>query len=84
MSLLFPLMWLKRVLLHKASNQAPVQPSSTMSDLAIYPALNTMLDFALRPEAVLVAQGISIPLGTSLLVVATKPKVVGSATDSNS
>jgi len=84
MSLLFPLMWLKRVLLHKASNQAPVQPSSTMSDLAIYPALNTMLDFALRPEAVLVARGISIPFGTSLLIVATKPKVVGSATDSNS
>jgi 2-polyprenyl-3-methyl-5-hydroxy-6-metoxy-1,4-benzoquinol methylase len=73
MSLLFPLMWLKRVLLRGRRATRSTLHSASTSDLAVHPVINGLMDFGLRPEAALIARRIPIPLGTSLLALATRP-----------
>jgi SAM-dependent methyltransferase len=73
MSLLFPLMWLKRVLLRERDAGSTSRESTARSELEVKPLVNGLLEVCLRPEAVLVSAGIPIPIGTSLLAIASKP-----------
>lgn len=76
MSVLFPLMWVKRRLRRSASAAGPgtqTDVTREMADLKINPLANRLLELVLRPEAWLIGRRIRLPLGTSLLAVATRP-----------
>jgi SAM-dependent methyltransferase len=78
MSVLFLPLWLKRRLLGErlvslSRASADRRQTAVESDLKINPLTNWLLEMALRPEAFLIAHGIRLPLGTSLLAVARRP-----------
>jgi hypothetical protein len=82
MSALFPLMWIKRRLvgeraskLSKADGQD--RQAAVESDLKINPVMNWFMDTLLRPEAFFISHGWRVPLGTSLLAVASRPENSG-------
>ena len=73
MAALLPLMWIKRMIMAErmvatAGHQAAVQSDVEISDVA-----NSVLRVLSWPDAVLMRKRISIPVGTSLLIVARKP-----------
>ncbi len=66
---LYPLLWLAR----RAAGRLDRRPAAqqlTQRDLRIYPVLNRLLEWALAPEARLIARRRRLPLGTSLLAIA--------------
>jgi 2-polyprenyl-3-methyl-5-hydroxy-6-metoxy-1,4-benzoquinol methylase len=78
MAALFPPMWLKRRLLgEKAANLSRAgsqeQQAAVESDLKVNPLLNWLFEWLLRPEAFLIGRRLRVPLGTSLLALATRP-----------
>jgi len=78
MAALFPLMWVKRRLLGERASKlsqaaSPRQQAAAESDLEIFPPLNWLLEIAHRPEAFFIARRIRLPLGSSLLAIATRP-----------
>lgn len=76
---LFPLMWLKRRLVGEKATKlseadAHQRQAAVESDLKISPMLNWFMDLLLRPEAFFISRHWRIPLGTSLLALATRPE----------
>lgn len=67
-SLLLPVMWLSRVL----QRNAPPVEDGMDPGLKIHPVVNAMFGAVMALERVLLALGITFPLGGSLLVVANK------------
>ena len=79
MSALFPLMWIKRRLLGEKATKlseadAHRRQAAVESDLKINPLVNWFMDLLLWPEAFFVSRHWRIPLGTSLLALATRPE----------
>lgn len=79
MSALFPLMWIKRRLLGEKATKlseadAHQRQAAVESDLKINPLVNWFMDLLLWPEAFFVSRHWRIPLGTSLLALATRPE----------
>jgi SAM-dependent methyltransferase len=77
MSVLFPLMWVRRRLTRGSASAAPESgreaTARELADLKIHPLPNRMLELVLRPEAWLISRRVRLPIGTSLLAVATRP-----------
>ena len=78
MSALFLPMWLKRRLVGERLRpldhaSADERQTAVESDLKINPFANWLLETMLRPESLLIARGLHLPLGTSLLAVARRP-----------
>lgn len=76
MSVLFPLMWVRRRLKRGADpgkTESSGDPTRELADLKIHPLPNRMLELVLRPEAWLISRRIRLPIGTSLLALATRP-----------
>ena len=78
MAALFIPMWLKRrwegARMARISEVTETQRQATAeSDLKINPLVNWLFEWALRPEAFFMSRKIRLPLGTSLLAVATRP-----------
>jgi hypothetical protein len=74
MSILLPLMWLRR---RRPRLSSSAHPTTELDDeFRIVPALNAGLYRILRQERHLVARGRQLPFGTSLLVIATKEREV--------
>lgn len=77
MSALFPLMWLKRRVGEKAAKlseaDAHRRQAAAESDLKINLMVNRFMDLLLWPEAFFVSRHWRIPLGTSLLALASRP-----------
>lgn len=76
MSIVFPLMWIKRRLIgqnirHLSDVDRSARQSAVESDLRVHPIVNAAFSLLLRPESWLIARRIAIPVGTSLLAVAT-------------
>jgi SAM-dependent methyltransferase len=79
MSALFPLMWIKRRLLGEKATKlseadAHRRQAAVESDLKINPLINWFMDLLLWPEAFFVSRHWRIPLGTSLMALATRPE----------
>jgi SAM-dependent methyltransferase len=79
MAALFPAMWLKRRFVGEAANNlskatASQQQVAAESDLRIHPVLNSIFELLLSPEPWLISHRIRIPLGTSLLCLAQRPR----------
>jgi SAM-dependent methyltransferase len=77
MAALFPAMWLKRRLggcALKLSHAGPQQQQDAAeSDLRVNPILNRITEWLLWPEPALISRHRSLPLGTSLLAIGTRP-----------
>ena len=78
MAALVPPMWIKRRLLGeragKLSRATTVrQQAAAESDLKIDPLVNWFFEMILLPEAYLISKRLRLPLGTSLLALATRP-----------
>ncbi len=78
MAALFPLMWVKRRLLGETATQLSAagpreRQAAAESDLRVPPLLNGLLGALLRPEPLCISRRWRLPLGTSLLALATKP-----------
>ncbi len=78
MAALFPPMWLKRRLLGeqaaKLSQASPQQQQAAVeSDLRVSPFVNWLFELFLRPEVFFIRHRLRVPLGTSLLALATRP-----------
>ena len=76
MLLAFPLVWLQRHLSgvttkHEEMDEVRVHDRA-MRDLRIVPVINEILAFLLSLEAPLVAGGVSLPFGSSLIAIAIK------------
>ena len=79
MAALFPAMWLKRRFVGEGANKlskatASQQRTAAESDLRIHPVLNSIFELLLSPEPWLISHRIRIPLGTSLLCLAQRPR----------
>ncbi len=66
-SLLFPVLLLKRLFPRRG------RPVSTVAELAISPRLNSVFGAVMKAERRLIARGVGLPFGGSLLVVARRP-----------
>jgi len=71
-------MWLKRRLLGEGAtklSQASLQQqqAAVESDLKVNPLVNWLFEQLLRPEVFLIRRRLRVPLGTSLLALATRP-----------
>jgi SAM-dependent methyltransferase len=67
MSALYPLMWLGR---RREISKAEDSRAAAEAELRIVPGVNGLLRAALAPEAWLIARGLELPIGTSLLAIA--------------
>lgn len=76
MATIVPLVWggrqLASVLPQRTGDPVRAARARAQHDLRIYPGVNTLLAYALEQEAKLIAQRRVLPIGTSLLAVATK------------
>lgn len=73
MSVLFPLMLMRRRLFWGRGGQANASLSTQMqSELKIHPLSNRILEWVLRPEAWWIGKGRRLPFGTSLLAIAAR------------
>ena len=74
MSVLFPLMWVRRRLGRPVSvrHEETGASSPELADLRIHPLTNRILELALAPEPWLMSRRIRLPIGTSLLALATR------------
>ena len=81
MAPLVPVMWLSRrvsaLLARFRSKKAREPMEMAIRELKVVPVLNRLLGWLLRLEAPLVARQRILPVGTSLLAVARKPKLAG-------
>ena len=71
-------MWLKRRLLGegatKLSQASSLQQQAAVeSDLNVAPLVNWLFELLLRPEVFFIRHRLRVPLGTSLLALATRP-----------
>lgn len=78
MAALFPPMWIKRRLLGeratRLSQAGPQQrQAAVQSDLRVHPLINRLFEWLLAPEAWLISRRWRLPLGTSLLALASRP-----------
>lgn len=69
----YPALWLARKLRSRARSQVERPDDAILAELAIPGWLNAVLDLALRPEGVILRAGGRLPVGTSLLAVASTP-----------
>ena len=84
MAALFPPMWLKRRLLGErgaklSQASAQQQQVAVESDLKINPLINVIFKMALWPESYFISHHVRLPVGTSLLALATRPPDTSSA-----
>lgn len=78
MAALFPIMWIKRRLLGEVATQLahadPKQRQAAVeSDLQVHPLVNWLFEMMLAPEAFFIARRFTLPFGSSLLAIATRP-----------
>jgi 2-polyprenyl-3-methyl-5-hydroxy-6-metoxy-1,4-benzoquinol methylase len=78
MAALFPPMWIKRKLLGERAEKLSVasaqqRQAAVESDLKINPLVNQLFKMLLWPEAFFISHRLHLPLGTSLLAIATRP-----------
>jgi SAM-dependent methyltransferase len=73
MSLLFPLMWLKRKLRRVEVSEGNEDGRKVAeNELRVFPGINALLGWTLRPESLLVARRLRLPIGTSLVALARR------------
>jgi SAM-dependent methyltransferase len=78
MCVLFPLMWLRRRLLRRATAIGMDSASNserTKEELRVHPLLNRAMKFALRPDAWWIEHRRRLPFGTSLLALASRSTI---------
>jgi hypothetical protein len=75
MSLLFPLVWIRRKLVTGNKINSPDEEQiykTSVEELQVIPVINDLINFALGFENWLIGRGVQFPFGTSLIVMARK------------